>query len=1069
MMNEELQSLVENFLSENVIKLEEIQSIKNLKGGILDSINSKYDKYRIYVNALQDGLIDYAEVINEDNETIVIKYNYDSNDFSINNKKIKKIILIGQEIEFSSKAIEESKNTSIPSGIKDEEFVLNFLKDKFKELNNVYFLESIKEQKVNKLENESEEQFLLRISKSSVLEKRFQDDLLNWFILRVYDPKYIKYRTGNYEVYVKNNNNPKEFVDYILSILKTYVSYIDGVVFTYTHPSNKKQYDLKTKIKLSKEYATYTNLTIQGILDGIQEAKTRGENLVIETQNSLRTESEPEPEKKDSEEGIFVPASSEKLRNFINSLIEKHVYEFDEPDYDEQNKIRVDEKGNPIYRKVKRAIHNKGDDFNYKIPGKIKDCTGGYTLITYEDVNDIHFWSKPTYDSTYLESVGDLGVEPLAKASNPRTENFGKWVDENKAIKFIDSISKDQLENWLGTTIYPFAEFGGSSWCTSRLGSSQSYLGQGSIYMILKGFCKLMQYAPSQSQFEFADSTEQLSTTKHSELIKELMEHIPEFIEHCLEGGKDDYVEVPKLYEFLTKRKYLPTIKSYLKVHKEKHLSDEELIDYITDFNRIVPDPSGKESQGITLAKRLFRIREFRNIPIDPWMDIEQSLMEDFINLSNNILNKDDTARIKKLIDMLGLIINGASDGFFKHRFTKSRKGAIDFFSAISKYMIENYPNDNKTKKILEKFSNLPSVNFKKLLDLNDIEEQIMLSVKTITKNNINLLSGEYQKIYYALVIALFYKELTQDTSEHDLLKNIKKFFADNSYKVSKESVIELSTSFLKKEKLAELETAIGSEHKNYFDDLVLRIGKIIKLDIVNSTVKNSRSLLFDTIINSNVDLSKNTELLKNIKQTLLSLKLEIDKTDISIQLFDPDYFDTDKDPNLKGLSLLVSILNKKHEIVDFASVKGGDFSVVEDLASSNAISMNDNGKYYLTKDQYAFLNQKITGYLNKKIFKNLSDNLVINDSSFRDIKERGILLKDVDPLQVFLERIQSGDIPKDFKSSIIDIFNESLDKKLIVSMARVVNDFYKTVGDYVYPKIDLTEIYEEFKFKYSK
>ena len=43
------------------------------------------------------------------------------------------------------------------------------------------------------------------------------------------------------------------------------------------------------------------------------------------------------------------------------------------------------------------------------------------------------------------------------------------------------------------------------------------------------------------------------------------------------------------------------------------------------------------------------------------------------------------------------------------------------------------------------------------------------------------------------------------------------------------------------------------------------------------------------------------------------------------------------------------------------------------------------------------------------------------------------------------------------------------MDKKVIASFGNVVSDFYKNVGDYIYSKIDLTELYEEFKSKYSK
>ena len=103
-----------------------------------------------------------------------------------------------------------------------------------------------------------------------------------------------------------------------------------------------------------------------------------------------------------------------------------------------------------------------------------------------------------------------------------------------------------------------------------------------------------------------------------------------------------------------------------------------------------------------------------------------------------------------------------------------------------------------------------------------------------------------------------------------------------------------------------------------------------------------------------------------------------------------------------------------------------------------------------------------------KNIFKVGEDTLNIKDSEFNDFRRRGALLKNVNPLELFLDRIKSKDVLDDYKESLIEIFNESMDKKVITSLGKIISDFYKNVGDYMYSKIDMTDIYDEFVSKFA-
>lgn len=1018
-MDLELKSLVENFLSENKVKLEEeVKSLGEIPD-VLNSINTKYDKYEMYVTAFKEGLIDTIRLTDGSllsNENNTITYSLNSID-----KKVKEVKLQQEPLKEGEVLFDEKKQV----------LTLSFADHKFSDISNLYFLNAInnlEKATIERLPDESDDDYERRKKSFSAnkLSSFFKSDLLVWLINRVYLPQYQSYRP-NYEQYVIENKNAKEFIDFIISILRDYAVYKQGVTLQYKKPGgDKTYYDLKPKITLDKKYSDLNakDMSIQSVIDAIREVKERGDQLIIDKQNSFKTETVAE------EQSDVIVGNESSLKAHIDSLIEKYPY------------------------------HNKGDGLNYKLPGVIKQF-GNYTLITYTSVDDTHYWSKPTHNSSYAENN-----EPLANASNPNTEQEGSWKNPSSAKTFIQNMSKDELKNWLNHTVYPFAEFGGSSWCTSRLSHAESYKSRGSIYLIMKNFLKLLQYAPSQSQFEYADTASHLDLSKPADkkLIQELVENVPPFVDHCVEGGKDTYIQTKDLKKYLTRRKYLPSINSYLRLHNEKLISDKELIDYLSNVDLVINE------DGLKLGKKLYQLQDHFGTAVDSWENIADNLMQDFVNVCNNAVKEKNDDLISKVILILGYIIEGTSNAFIKYRFNKSKKGALDFFTNITKYMIENHPNDKATIDLLSKFSDIKSLNIKLVKELDTIQQDLIKTAKEVTNNKINYFSGELSVYYYSIAIAKNYSKLLDTDTEPELVTEIKKFFKDNNYTIDSEVLTELPSSFINdnsETKKKELENIVKKYEKFYLE-LRKKVGQALTLDTTNATVKNSRNLLLDALITSKADIN-NDKFLENIEKTLGDLKITIENTDVFIQLFDPDYFDGDKDPNLKGLSLLVSILNKKHEIVDFASVKGGNFSVTEDLSSSGVVSADENGKFFLSKAQYDFLNKKINTYLQKKIFKIEPDHLTLTDSQYKNVKSNGIVLKDINPLKLFLERIRSNDIPSEFKQSLIDIFNESMDKKVITNFGSIVTDFYKNVGDYIYSKIDLTELYEEFKSKYSK
>lgn len=1023
-MDLELKSLVENFLSENTVKLEEVKRLSEFPS-VIEAINKKYENYEMYIKAFKEGIVDLIQFSNGDvlhNKNNEYKYwKYDRNVPDL--KEIKTIVLTKESLNEGQSFYDETK----------KEINISFVDHKIQDISNDYFeksMNNLQKLEIERLPNESDEEYNKRKQSfsSNKLGGVFKADMIAWLVTRVYSSQYESYRP-NYEQYVIQNKDPKEFIDFIVSILRDYAVYKQGVTLQYRKPNDTTYFDLKPKITIDKKYSDLNakDMSIQSVIDAIREVKERGDQLVIDKQNSFKTET---VEEEQSQSNVTVGNES-SLKAHVDSLIEKYPY------------------------------HNKGDGLNYKLPGVIKQY-GNYTLIAYTSVEDTHYWSKPTHNSSYAEKN-----EPLANASNPNTGKEGSWKNPSSAKSFIQDMSKEELQGWINHTVYPFPEFGGSSWCTSRLSHAESYKSKGSIYLIMKDFLKLLQYAPSQSQFEYADTASHLDLTKTADknLIQELVENVPPFVDHCVEGGKDSYIQTKDLKKYLVKRKYLPSINSYLRLHNEKSISDKELIDYLSNVDLVINE------DGLKLGKKLYQLQDHFGSAVDSWENIADNLMQDFVNVCNNAIKENNDDLISKVIVILGHIIEGTSNAFIKYRFNKSKKGALDFFTNITKYMIENHPTDKSTIELLSKFSDIKSVNIKSVKELDDAQQDIIKTAKEITNSKINYFSGEMSIYYYSIAIAKNFSKLLGSDTEPELVTEINKFFKDNNYNLDSEVLTELPSSFTSGDasvtKRKDLE-AIVKKYEKFYLELRKKVGQALTLDTTNATIKNSRNLLLDALITSKADIS-NDKFLENIEKTLRDLKISIENTNVYIQLFDPDYFDADKDPNLKGLSLLVSILNKKHEVVDFASVKGGTFSVTDDLSSSGVVKPDENGKFFLSKAQYDFLNKKINTYLQKKVFKTEPNHLTLTDSDYKNVKSNGIVLKDINPLQLFLERIRSNDIPSEFKQSLIDIFNESMDKKVIASFGNVVSDFYKNVGDYIYSKIDLTELYEEFKSKYSK
>jgi hypothetical protein len=1036
-MNAELKSLVENFLSENKVKLEEeLKSIGNFNE-VLSSTNKDYNKYEAYIDALKEGLIDSIEFENK------AELSYKNNKIEYKEEKDPKKpeTPVKEGTPLSNVVLHKESLGDKILFYDDKEKVVNisFVDHKIKDADNEYFIKSVnnlERVEIEKREDESEADFKRRKASYSgnKLGSVFKADLLNWLITRTYLAKYHSYRP-NYEQFIKVNHDPKEYMDYVIALLRDYAIYKLGVVLQYKKPNDDTYYDIKPKLTLSKEYSDLNNpsMSIQSVVDAIREAKDRGDELVIEKQKSFVV-AEPTVEE-ELASGVKVGGESD-LRQHLDALCKKYPYHY---------------KG--------EGAGQSNTTFNYKIPGIVKQY-GEYTLITYTSVEDVHFWSKPTHNSAYTEKG-----EPLANESNPFTGKEGSWKNPRAAKTYIEDMSAEELKSWLNVEIYPFAEFGGASWCTSLASHSKNYKSKGSIFLILKNFLKLLQYAPSQSQFEYADSATHLdlSKSKDKNLLDDLTNNIPVFIDHCVEGGKDNYIESKYLKRYLEKRKYLPSINSYLRIHNEKQLSDEELLNYLSNFDLVINE------EGLKLGKKLYQLHDHFGNVVNPWENIPDNLMQDFINVCNKYVSEKNENMINKVIGILTYILEGSANAFFKYRFSKGKNSALSFFNSITIYMIENHPNDKETINLLSKFSDAKIVNLKSAKEFDSVESDIIKTAKEVTGNKINYFSGEANIFYYSVVLAKNYKTLTESESEPELVKDIIKFFKDAGYTLDSDILTDIPTSILSEDTKKQALKDILKKYEEYFSGIKKKIDKVLRLEVTNSTIKNSRNLLLDSLISSNVDISNNQKFLEGVEKTLKELKINIENTDIYVQLFDPDYFDINKDPDLKGLSLIVSLLNKKHEIVDFSSVRGSDFSVTQDLVSSGVLKADDDGNYFLSKAQYDFLNKKINTYLQKKIFKLDPEHFTLTDTDFRNAKVSGVPLKNINPLELFLERIKSEDIPKEFKDSLIEIFNESMDKKLVSNLGNIISDFYKNVGDYIYTKIDLTELYEEFKSKYSK
>jgi hypothetical protein len=385
---------------------------------------------------------------------------------------------------------------------------------------------------------------------------------------------------------------------------------------------------------------------------------------------------------------------------------------------------------------------------------------------------------------------------------------------------------------------------------------------------------------------------------------------------------------------------------------------------------------------------------------------------------------------------------------------------------------MENHPSDKSTKLLFEKFSTVDKVDLKKIVNLTNNEEAIFQTASDICNAQFSIFSNaEINDFYYAGVMVKNIKDLStiangkessEDVNNITLIKDLSAFFTNNGVSLKDDSsVTELSDSIIKKEGNKESISQIITNSKTYYDSLRKIISGILAKEGKNISVKNHRNLLLDSIITSKVDVLKNKDVLSYVEEQLKNLKVTINPTDIYIPIMDIDYFDNSEDKDLRGLSLLVSILNSKHELVDMSSVNNSNFSITTTLQGEGVISPAENGKYYLSSKQYNYLSKKISAYLKNDIFK--SKTLKVDDSYFTEVKQKGLKLENINPLELIISKMQDKTISSEYRDSLLEIFNESMNKKTITDLGSIISNFYKDVGDYLYPKINLTSIYNEF------
>lgn len=845
-------------------------------------------------------------------------------------------------------------------------------------------------------------------------------NILDWLITKAYDPKFAGKRSL-FDDYVKAKKNVEEFTVPFVNAVNSYSQYKNGVKLFYYNKKSGTDEPLKDSkgkqqvIKLGTEYTSKDGVTVKNAnnllalsiddLFSLISGLKKDQKEIIDTE-----EAKFKDEVSADAEGTGTVGGESSLRKHFDNLIKKHPY------------------------------HNKGEGLDYVLPGKITQFGSEWTLIEYTTYKDAVFWGNPSQD---WHDEFDY----------PKCSYEGKWRNPKEAENKIKSLTKKDLLDWCGTTIAPFAETLGATWCTARTGSAKQYHDKGSVYLILKNFKKYIQYMPSDSQFEFWNDNQHATTP--TDQIKEIIDNVPPFVEHCIEGGKDNMIPTDKLYTYYQKSKELPSIAPYMRLYSEKYITSEELI---------------TELSSEIVEKNLYQIREKNRVAINPWDNLSNENFNLLLNAFKSEFKKNDDAMIQKIVKILGSIINGSSNFFIKVKFKKNDK-SLQLLYDILNYMMEKHPKDKSTKLLFETFSNVKKVDLKKIVNLTSNEDAIFSTAKTLSDGQFTQFdNAEVSMFLYSGIIVRNIKDIStilngKESSEGyeniTLIKDLVTFFNNVGVMIEASTISAISTSVMDEEKNKTALKEILQNSENFYEKLKKVINGVLSKEGKNISVKNHRNLLLDSILSSKVNVLKSQELLELVENQLKTLKINIAPADIHIPLMDIDYFDRDKDSNLVGLSLLISILNSKHEIVNVSSVVNSDFSLTDTLQSSGVITPADNGKYYLSQKQYSFLSKEISSYLKKDIFD--SKTLKVDDSYFAEVKQKGLKIENANPLEILVSKLKSNDLISDYKDSLLELLTESMDKKTITDLGSILNDYIQNVGDYLFPKVNLMPIYEKF------
>ena len=839
------------------------------------------------------------------------------------------------------------------------------------------------------------------ITNSNILKNYWTkiDKALDWLVVQINDnkdgvPSYLL-------DYLKNDNGGEEFIGAIIPSLQVYAQFAVGLrpqykdlEGNYREVKQKLVIDANVKSKRNGKPAnSLLNLSIEDLIDLAKDYETQYNDIVKNEEKKFKTTSEGS-------------GGGSGIQKFFNDILAKK----------------------PYYNT------NRENVLDYRIPAQI-ETFGDYLLITYSTIQDALFWSRPSW----ADWARDY----------PKGTVRGEWEDEATAIKLLKETTQQEALRLYGTTLQPMVETLGGSWCTADESHVVKYVRDGAVYMIMKDFKKYLQYAPSQNQFEPFDKQGHLSLSNKNDraIIEELIKNVPPFIEHCIEGGKDEYIDEKHLKSYLDKKGYLPSIKSYLRLYDKGLLTEKEIIDNI----------SSKSVQ-----QHLYQVTEKSREPINPWNKLEDKDLNTLIDIFTNIIKSGDSKEIDKVITIIGYIINGSANSEFKHRF-KSGTKAIDFLNSIVSYMLINHPNDSKTKELLDAFGKDVQ---KKVSEMSPEEEEIAKSIIAFTDNLPSKLDSS--KVGIPLILGIIgrnFKELTgqSPSSGNAYYTRIVDVFKEDGVDITTYNSA-LSDEFMEKDENKEKFNSIGKEIGGLWKTFKEKIFSVRSEMTKISSIKNHRNLLLNSVLKADESSSKPISL-DEVERVLRELKLDVNLNNIYIPITDIDYYDLDKDKDLKGLSLIISILNPKHQVVDFSGVNSSTFSVINDLAEKGVVTGKD-GKYFLKADQYKYLNSSISKYL-KKVFQ--SSSLRIDDSHFSDVKSKGIAIEKANPLELFLSRMKDKSLNADYKKSLLEIFSESVDEKLVANLSDIISNFYKNVGDYLYEKIDLTEIYNDFVEKYSR